>query len=131
MSLENVEIGGEKVGGGTQLKITVNSLFKIIGGIFLVLQFVGGWAYFDLRDQLKSATIISIDEKKEFKEEFIKDLEDEQDRKLEKLFDDVSEMKGDIKVILDRQSRDNPIQPNHGVHIQPYTPPSLNNSDSN
>ncbi len=131
--MDNVEISGNKVGGDSSVKLTVNTLLKIIGGFFIILQFVGGWAYFDLRDQLKNAATISIEDKKEFLKESLqlfKEIENEYDGKFEKMFDDVSEMKGDIKVILDRQSRDNPIQPNPNVQIQPYTPPSLN-ADSN
>ncbi len=122
--MENVEIGGQNVGGDSKLKITVNSLIKIIGGLFLILNGLFGWAYFDLRDQLKSATEILSDEKKEF----LDDIEDEYrlefmkyDTKFDKMFDDVSDIKGDIKVILDRANRINPVQPNPNAVIQPNT----------
>ena len=129
--MENIEVGGQKVGGDSNIKLTVNSLLKIGAGIFIVLQFLATWAYFDLRDQLKSATEISSDEKKEF----LDDIEDEYrlefmkyDGKFDKMFDDVADIKGDIKVILDRANRINPVQPNPNTVIQPNTnfPPSTN-----
>ena len=124
--MDNVEVNGAKVGGDSSVKLTINTLIKIIGGLFIVFNTIAGWAYFDLRSQLKNATEISSDEKKEFLEE----IEDDYDGKFEKMFEDVSEMKGDIKVILDRQNRENPITPNPTQGFQQLTPgvlPGANN----
>jgi hypothetical protein len=119
--METVEVDNKKVGGDSQIKLTVNSMLKIVGGIFVVLQSIAGWAYFDLRSEIKKANTISAEEKRLF----LKEIEDDYDGKFEKMFDDVSEMKGDIKVILDRQNRDNPVTPNPHASFEAVEPPTI------
>lgn len=120
--MENIEIEGKKMGGESKVNLSVNTIIKIIVTGFLILQFLAGWAYFDLRNDFKNNNSISIEEK----QEFLDDIEKEYDNKFEKMFDDISDIKGDIKVILDRQTRDNPILPNTNAIIQPTPPSSLN-----
>ena len=118
--MENVEVNNQKIGGDSNIKLTVNSLLKIGGVVFIILQVIAGWAYFDLRDHLTAATEISAQEKKEF----FNDIDDEYQRKFENMFNDISDIKGDMKVILDRANRNNPLSPNLNVQIQPIHPPN-------
>lgn len=111
------EINGKKVGiENTTIRFSVKTLVWILG----ILYAFGAWAYFDLRSEMKKATEISNMEKGEF----MKEVENKWGTKFDKMFEEISEMKGDIKVILDRQTRDNPIQANPNARIIPIEPPA-------
>ena len=122
--MDNIKIGEQEIGGDSKIKLSINTLIKIIGGISIVINLVAGWAFYELRTEFRANNGISAEEKKEF----LEDVEDKYDGKFDKMFEDISDIKGDIKVILDRANRINPVQPNPNTVIQPNTnfPPTTN-----
>jgi hypothetical protein len=113
---KEVEVDGKKIGGGSTIRFTFKTALWILGVLWLGL----GYLYFDLRSEFKAANGISTAEKTEF----MKEVEGEYEHKFEKLFDDISDIKVDIGVMLDRSNRVNPVQPNPSVQVQPTLPPA-------
>ena len=104
--LENNEIqfGDRKFGEKTPIRLTVKTLLIIILALYPIL----GYLYYDLRQEIKDSVQIS----KQEKENFLREVDEDWESKLDKIEDiitdirlDQSDMKGDIKVILDRQLR--------------------------
>lgn len=116
---KEVEVDGKKISAESIVRLNIKTIIWIVGVLFTGLSAAAGWAYFDLRSELKAATEISSQEK----EEFLDDVEDQYEHKFEKMFDDISDIKGDVKVMLDRSNRVNPVLPNPGVQVQPQLPP--------
>lgn len=122
---EEVQVNGKTFSLSTlNIKFNLKTLIWILGGLYMVL----GYLYFDLRKELKNSSSILDKEKKEFVDE----LEEKFDDKLDDIVNSITEIKvdqatikGDIKVILDRQNRENPIERNEDVDIQEVTPPSF------
>lgn len=112
---KEVAVGGQKLSAGTTIRFTVKTALWILGALYAAL----GYLYYDLRTEFKEANGIS----KEEKVEFLKEIEDEYEAKFDDMKDDISDIKGDVKVILDRTKRDNPIIVNPSATIQPTLPP--------
>jgi hypothetical protein len=111
---ENVEVNGKTIGTSSTIKLSVKTALWILSGICSVVIFILSYSYFDLKSK---------------NEEFVKSVND----KVEKIQDDVTnirigqeEVKGDIKLILDRQNRDNPVYTTD-VQVKSNTPPSMPN----
>ena len=81
------------------------------------------WSYFDLKKEVKAFEASEIEKQKEFIEK-IDDKLEHVDGEVHTIRIDQATIKGDIKLILDRQTRDNPIRANTNVAVQPATPPS-------
>lgn len=114
---KEIEIGGKVIGGGTTIRLTVKTLLWILGLAYMGL----GYLYYDLRTEFKENNGISAEEKREF----LKDINAEYNRKFEKMFDDISDIKGNIKVILDREGRVSPVQMNPNKSFQSVEPPPI------
>ena len=121
---KEVQVGKQVIGGNTLIKFNLKTLGWIFGILYLGL----GYLYLDLRSELKASVEISSEEKKEF----LEDVEDEWDTKLDKVLDitttirlEVADVKGDVKVILDRNQRNNTEQPNTSMSIVPTQPPGF------
>src|ERR1035437_9454830 len=107
MAENEIQIGDKVIGEGTKISLTVKTAIWIISGVIVLFSSLFTVAYYDLK------TDIQIN-----KEQFDSQL----DIKIGKLNDkneaissDVSDIKGDIKVILDRTGRmqlDNTETPN-------------------
>ena len=117
--MDNVEVGGEKIGGDSKINLSINTIIKILGGISLIVNMIAGWAFYDLRTEFRENNGISAEEKRIF----LKGVENEYDGKFDQMLREMLEMKGDIKVILDRENRLNPIQPSPGTPIEMVLPP--------
>ena len=115
---KEVEVGGQKISPGTTIRFTLKTAMWILGAMYVGL----GYLYFDLRTEFKEANGISTEEKAEF----LKEVDKEYEGKFTKMFEDISDMKGDIKVILDRTSRQEVITQNPGGQIDTATPPPNN-----
>lgn len=122
---KEIQVGNKVLGGNTLIKFNFKTLAWIFGLLYIAL----GYLYYDLRSELKSSVEISKTEKTEFLEE----VEDEFDTKLDKVLDithkmqiEQALMKGDIKVILDRNQRNNVEQPNTNIDVEPTLPPPGN-----
>lgn len=106
---QNINVDGKTIGFGSVVRLNVKTLIWILGALYVAL----GYLYFDLRQTVNKSSSILDEEKKEFMQEVDSELE----RKIDAIKEDMSEMrenvayiKGDIKLILDRQSRDNPVR---------------------
>ena len=115
---ENIEIGGKLVGSSSTIKLSFKTALIIISGIVTIVISILTYSYFKLKTEVQVQ-----------QDEFVKSVNE----KVEKIQDDVTnirigqeEMRGDIKLILDRQNRDNPII-NTGNKVTSYIPPVLPN----
>lgn len=118
---KNVEINGKVIGTNSILKLSVKTALWIIGGIFSLVMSILTYSYFDLKADVKAAQ----EADKQSQQEFIEKV----DEKVEKMDTDIqtiridqATIKGDIKLILDRQTRDNPVRATN-VIAQPAVPP--------
>ena len=80
-----------------------------------------GYLYLDQRKELKSSSKILQSEK----QEFFNGVQTTLSKDITDIKVGMETMKGDIKVIMDRTSRDNQIQPNYNTAVQPVTPPPI------
>ena len=120
----------KEIGESTKFTFSVKTLGWIFGVLYLIL----GYLYWDLRAELRQSVEIS----KEEKTEFLNDVEEKWDDKLDKVLDvthiiqlDQTRMQGDIKVILDRNQRMAPIEQPSSAAIQPAElPPSTMPTDT-
>lgn len=119
---KEVEVDGKKISGGSTIKFTFKTALWIMAALYAAL----GYLYFDLRSEFKEANGISKAEKTEF----LDSIEDEYEHKFEKMFDDISDIKGDVKVMLDRTNRMNPVQPNPSIQVQPNFPTDTQPDDN-
>lgn len=118
---KNVEINGKVIGTNSILKLSVKTALWIIGGIFSLVMSILTYSYFDLKSDVKAAQ----EADKQSQQEFIERV----DGKVEKMNSDIqtiridqATIKGDIRLILDRQTRDNPVRETNIV-AQPAIPP--------
>jgi hypothetical protein len=115
---ENIEIQGKIIGSNSTIKLSVKTAIWFLTGIVIIVMLILTYSYFKLKDEVNTQ-----------QNEFVKSVNE----KVEKIQNDVTnirisqeEMRGNIKLILDRQSRDNPIQ-NTGTKVYSYVPPSIPN----
>jgi len=120
---KNIDVNGKIIGGESLIKLNVKTAVWIIGGIFSIVMTILTWSYFDLKKEVKAFEASEIEKQKEFIEK-IDDKLEHVDGEVHTIRIDQATIKGDIKLILDRQTRDNPIRANTNVAVQPATPPS-------
>jgi hypothetical protein len=113
---KNVELNGKTFGVNTTIKLSVKTALWLITGVFSLMMIILTYSYFDLKND--------VNKKQE-------DFTNSVNEKVEKIQTDVTNIrlgqegiKGDIKLILDRQNRDTPI-PSTGNYVKPITPPAL------
>jgi hypothetical protein len=97
-----------KIGDDTKISLNLKTLFWIIGLVILLFSSVLTIGYFDIKKEQKLIKEKYESEKLLIMEDVSKILKDElKDLKVkdEKLSEDISEIKGDIKVLLDRSRR--------------------------
>jgi len=107
MADKEVDIGGNVVGENTKVTLTVKMAFWILAGIFGFISTAATIGYFDIKSDINVQKVAFEEERKAYKEEIakmlreeVKDLRD----KDESIADDISDIKGNVKVILDRTS---------------------------
>ncbi|HUT80598.1 MAG TPA: hypothetical protein VMZ29_05275 [Candidatus Bathyarchaeia archaeon] len=120
---KNVQVDGKVIGANSVIKMTAKTAIWIISGIVGIVMTILTWSYFDLRSEVRSAN----SEAQQKRDEFVHSV----DEKVEKMNDDIQtirldqrDIKGDIKLILDRQTRDNPVITNPNISVESITPPS-------
>lgn len=118
---KKIEVNGKVISGQSLIKMNIKTVIWIIAGIFSAVMSILTYSYFDLKKDVAAAEAESSKAQTEFIERV--------DEKLEKVNNDVqtiridqATIKGDIRLILDRQTRDNPIIPTN-IAVQPTTPP--------
>jgi len=110
---KNVYVNGKIIGANTTIKLSVKTAIWIISILFTFMMGILTYSYFDLRKYVNIQY-----------QEFSKSIEN----KVNKIQEDVNTIrigqeaiKGDIKVILDRQTRSTP------QYTRPVNPPTLDN----
>ena len=113
---KNVAVNGTIIGASSTVKMSVKTTLWILGAIVGVVMTILTYSYFDL--------------KKDYKNDF-KEFVESVDGKVDAMGTDITNIrignasiKGDIKLILDRQSRDNPVKPTNTA-VQPTIPPPM------
>lgn len=105
MGDKEVKIGKKVIGENTKITLSVQVALWIIGGLIFIFTSAFTFAYIDVKDDVKQyKTQMEKD-----KSEFIKTVENKLDEKLgvfqqkdEQFIREIGDIKGDIKVILDR-----------------------------
>jgi hypothetical protein len=133
MSEKEVEINGKKIGEGTKITLTVSTLIWIIGILVSVVVTLATIGYFDIKSDVDTIENAADREKVEYKEEIRTLIQDElkyEREKREQIQEDIGEIKGDIKVILEKtknlengSSGNNFYNMNHSP-VSGDTPPS-------
>lgn len=115
---KNIEIEGKLMGINSTIKLSVKTAILIISGIIFLVMSILWYSYFKLKNEVKTQ-----------QDEFVKSVNE----KVEKIQTDVTNirisqegMRGDIKLILDRQNRDNPIEKT-SFNVNSYGPPEIPN----
>jgi hypothetical protein len=110
MSDKEVEVNGKTYGENTKVTLKVSTLMWIIGGLLSVIGTLATIGYFDIKSDVKEQKDVFEKEKQEYREEIkevIKqELKDIHEKDVQ-FVEDIGEIKGDIKVILDRTMRNN------------------------
>ncbi len=107
---KEVDINGKNYGENTKITLSVKTLIWIVGLLIAGLTTLATIGYYDIKEDVSTINADSEQSKEDYKEEIEKIIEDilKEDRdKREELIETIGEMKGDIKVILDRTSRNN------------------------
>ena len=119
---KHIEVDGKVIGGESLIKLNVKTAIWIIGVIFSIVMSILTWSYFDLKSDVKAAQ----DKDAKSQTEFIEKVDNELEKfggEVQIIRIDQATIKGDIKLILDRQIRDNPIKSNTNISVQPIIPP--------
>jgi hypothetical protein len=117
---KDIEIGGKVVGFSTTIKMSVKTTLWIMGVLWFALTGLYGYTFLDMKKSMK-------DTLKEQNEWVLDELNIINDKLIETKID-VESIKGDVKLILDRQTRDNPVTYNPYVNVNPQLPPSVSDS---
>ena len=119
---KNVEVDGKVIGGNSILRLNVKTALWILTGIFGAVMTILTWSYFDLKSEWKSQEQEIIQARKEFIEK-VDGKVDQMDDDIQSIRIDQATIKGDIRLILDRQNRDNPVRANPNVSVEAAVPP--------
>lgn len=119
---KNLEINGKVVGANSILKLSVKTAIWIVAGIFSLVMGILTYSYFDLKSDWKTQKEQDAQIQKEFIEKVDGKVE-KMDTDIQTIRIDQATIKGDIKLILDRQTRDNPIRATN-ISTQPVVPPT-------
>jgi hypothetical protein len=124
--MPEANIGNRAIGENTEVKTNLKTVFWIASGLFVIMSFLFTTFYFDMRDKIKDTNskmdAVIEEMQNEVDAKVKKDLESFLERQIE-IKDDIGEMKGDIKVILDRTSG-NQDNSGHTIFEPDYSPPT-------
>jgi len=107
---KEVEINGKIFGEDSKVTLSVKTLVWIICGVFFIISTLATVGYFDIKDQQEKMRKDYKNGLELYKKEMVKTIKGELKELREKdtkFIEDIGEMKGDIKVILDRTMRNN------------------------
>lgn len=124
---KQLEVNGKVIGGESLIKMNVKTAVWIIAGIFSIVMSILTYSYFDLKKDVATAEAEANKAQTEFIEKVDEFLE-KVDSDVQTIRIDQATIKGDIKLILDRQTRDNPVKTTN-VPVQPSLPPVITLSD--
>ena len=105
MADKEIEINGQKIGEGTKVTLTISTIGWILGVLLFVISTLATVGYLDIKNDVKSQKTTFDTEKQLYKEDIKSVLEGEmkyERERREKIMEDIGEIKGDIKVILEK-----------------------------
>lgn len=115
---KNVQVNGKLFGANSTIKLSVKTAFWIVTLLFSMITGVLSKSYFSLKKDMNTKHT-----------EFVEKV----DEKVDEMKQDITTiligqegMKGDIKLILDRQDRDNPVRSTN-TYVPTVAPPSFTN----
>ena len=118
---KHIEVDGKTIGGESLIRLNVKTALWIIGGIVSIVMSILTWSYFDLKSDWKASQQEILEARKEFIEK-VDSKVDNMDTDIQSIRIDQATIKGDIRLILDRQNRDNPVRATNNP-VQPTQPP--------
>lgn len=105
MAEKEIEINGKKISESTKVTLTLSTIGWIVGALLFVISTLATVGYLDIKNDVNNQKATFSIEKQLYKEDIKKVLEDgmkyERERR-EKIMEDIGEIKGDIKVILEK-----------------------------
>ena len=120
---KDIKVGEKTIGFSSIIKFNVKTAFLILGLAWIGL----GYLYLDQRKDIKEASSILQTEK----QKFLDGVETTLYKDIRDIMLSQETMRGDIRIILDRQERDNPIGTSYNTPVQPVIPPAyVNSSDT-
>lgn len=127
---KEIDINGKVIGGESLIRLNVKTAIWIIGAIFSIVMSILTWSYFDLKKDVAASEAAAMENRKEFVEK-VDESVDKMEGDIQTIRIDQATIKGDIKLILDRQTRDNPVRVNPNIPVSTVAPPvTLNPSDT-
>ncbi|MDG1949837.1 MAG: hypothetical protein P8J32_03380 [bacterium] len=107
MADNEARVGNHVLNEGTEVKTNIKTILFVASGLFVVLSFLFTVFYFDMKSEIDSTNTKVEGVLEQVESDVEKKVEDDMrdflDRQIE-IKEDIGEMKGDIKVILDRTS---------------------------
>ena len=94
-------VNGRTVGANSTLRLSVKTALWIMGAIVGIVMSILSYAYFDLKKDIKASESQFIEK--------VEESVDKMEEDIQTIRLDQRDIKGDIRLILDRQTRDNPI----------------------
>ena len=119
---KNVEVDGKTIGANSILRLNVKTAFWLLAGIFSLVMGILTYSYFDLKGEWNAKKAADEQAHKEFIEK-VEGKMDKVDENVNTIRIDQATIKGDIRLILDRQNRDNPVTANPNVSVESAIPP--------
>jgi hypothetical protein len=107
MGNKEAQIGNEIIGEETKISLSVKTAIWIIGGTITLFSTLFTLAYFDIKSDMKDYKEKVQVEKEEYFNKVSEKLNKEVERmydKNEEMIKDIGDIKGNVKVILDRTS---------------------------
>lgn len=124
--MPEAQIGNRAIGENTEVRTNLKTVFWVASGLFVIMSFLFTVFYFDMRDKIKdtNAKMDTVIQKiqSDVDAKVKKDLDSFLERQIQ-IKEDIGEMKGDIKVILDRTSGSQ-ANSGHTIFENNQTPPS-------
>lgn len=105
MADKEVEVNGKTYGEGSKVTLRISTLLWIIGGLVSIITTLATMGYFDIKSDVKEQEKSFDAERVSYKEEVRQIIKEElnyEREKREKMIEDIGEIKGDIKVILEK-----------------------------
>lgn len=131
MADKEIEINGQKIGEGTKVTLTISTIGWILGVLLFVISTLATVGYLDIKNDVKNQKTTFDTEKQLYKEDIKSVLEVEmkyERERREKIMEDIGEIKGDIKVILEKTKN---LEGGRGSTNRGFTTPDNTTADVN
>lgn len=131
MADKEIEINGQKIGEGTKVTLTISTIGWIIGVLLFIISTLATVGYLDIKNDVKNQKTTFDTEKQLYKEDIKSVLEGEmkyERERREKIMEDIGEIKGDIKVILEKTKN---LEGGRGSTNRGFTTPDNTTADVN